>query len=206
MQLETEAIVCGLRAHGEHGAIVRMLTPDHGLVAAYLRGARGRRMRPVLIPGNIVAAQLRWRNDAQLPQASVELARSRAPILAEALPAAAIEWVTALAVAVLPERQPYPRVHSALDGLLDAIEAAPSAKGWGAALARYELLLLAQLGYESDYEPAGPPGDKAGEWPAILESLDFTGEQLFREALGGRARSLHDCRARLVDRLRRLAA
>lgn len=206
MQVETEAIVCGLRAHGEHGAIVRMLTPDHGLVAAYLRGARGRRMRPVLIPGNIVAAQLRWRNDAQLPQATVELERSRAPILAEALPAAAIEWVTALAVAVLPERQPYPRVHAAMDGLLDAIEAAPSAKGWGAALARYELLLLAQLGYESDQAPVGLPGDRAGEWPAILEALDFTGGQLFGEALGGRARSLHDCRARLVDRLRRLVA
>lgn len=206
MQLETEAIVCGLRTHGEHGAIVRMLTPDHGLVAAYVRGARGRRMRPVLIPGNVVAAQLRSRNDAQLPQATIELERSRAPILSEALPAAAIEWVTALAVAVLPERQPYPRVHEAMGGLLDAIEAAPSAKGWGAALARFELLLLAQLGYESGHEPTGLPGDKAGEWPDIILALDFTGEQLFREALAGRTRSLHDCRARLVDRLRRLAA
>lgn len=206
MHFETEAIVCGLRVHGEHGAIVRMLTPGHGLVAAYVRGARGRRMRPVLIPGNVVAAQLRSRNDAQLPQATIELERSRAPILAEALPAAAIEWVTALAAAVLPERQPYPRVHQAMDGLLDAIEAAPSAKGWGAALARFELLLLAQLGYESGHEPAGLPGDRAGEWPDILEALDFTGKQLFREALAGRTGSLHDCRARLVDRLSRLGA
>lgn len=206
MQIETQAIICGVRGHGEHGAVVRMLTPDHGMVAAYVRGARGRRMRPVLIPGNVVAAQLRSRNETQLPQATVELERSRAPILAEALPAAAIDWVTALAAAVLPERQPYPRVHEAMDGLLDAIEAAPSAKGWGAALARFELLLLAQLGYESGHEPAGLPGDRAGEWPAILDALDFTGDQLFRDALAGRTRSLHDCRARLVDRLRRLAS
>lgn len=206
MQIETQAIICGVRGHGEHGAVVRMLTPDHGMVAAYVRGARGRRMRPVLIPGNVVAAQLRSRNETQLPQATVELERSRAPILAEALPAAAIDWVTALAAAVLPERQPYPRVHEAMDGLLDAIEAAPSAKGWGAALARFELLLLAQLGYESGHEPAGLPGDRAGEWPAILDALNFTGDQLFRDALAGRTRSLHDCRARLVDRLRRLAS
>ena len=48
MRSETKAIVCALRNHGEHGAIVRLVTPDHGLVAAYVRGARGKRMRPVL--------------------------------------------------------------------------------------------------------------------------------------------------------------
>ena len=31
----------------------------------------------------------------------------------------------------LPERQPSPLVHGALAGLLDAICAAPSARGWG---------------------------------------------------------------------------
>jgi DNA repair protein RecO (recombination protein O) len=36
--------------------------------------------------------------------------------------------------------------------LLDAIEAAPSASGWGAALVRYELLLLAELGFGLDLE------------------------------------------------------
>ena len=101
MQTQTEAIVCGLTVHGEHGAVVRMLTPADGLVAAYVRGARGRRMRPVLIPGNLVSAQLRSRNELQLPQATIELSHSRAPILGEALPAAAIEWSTALVTAAL---------------------------------------------------------------------------------------------------------
>lgn len=204
MQLETEGIVCALRTHGEHGAVVRLLTPGHGLVAAYVRGARGRRMRPVLIPGNVVAAQLRSRNESQLPQASVELVRSRAPILGEALPATAIEWATALVTAALPERQPYPRIHQALGGLLDAIEAAQSAKGWGAALARFELLVLAQLGYGGEAGPDASVG-RASEWPAILAALDVSGAQLFRDALTGRTESLHDCRSRLVERLSRLA-
>ncbi|HEU5285029.1 MAG TPA: DNA repair protein RecO [Sphingomicrobium sp.] len=160
MRIDVPAIVCALRAHGEHGAVVRLLTAEHGLQAAYVRGARGRRMRPVLIAGNLVAATLSARTDSQLPQASVELVHSRAPLLGEPLPAAAIEWATALTATALPEGQPYPRLYSALDALLTAIEAAPSASGWGAALVRYELLLLAELGFGLDLETCAVTGTK----------------------------------------------
>src|ERR1041385_4153973 len=102
MRFETKAIVCALRNHGEHGAVVRLMTPDHGLQAAYVRGARGRRMRPVLIPGNVLQAQLSARAEPQLPQAAVEPVHSRAPLLAEPLPAAAIEWTTVLTATALP--------------------------------------------------------------------------------------------------------
>ena len=129
MRTETPAIVCALRNHGEHGAIVRLMTPQGGLQAAYVRGARGRRMRPILIPGNSVQAQLSARTETQLPQAAVELVHSRGPLLSEPLPAAAIEWACVLTATALPEGQPYPNLFSALEGLLDAIEAAPSASG-----------------------------------------------------------------------------
>jgi DNA repair protein RecO (recombination protein O) len=150
MRIETEAVVCALRSHGEHGAVVRLMTPQDGLQAAYVRGARGRRMRPVLMAGNLVQAQLSARTDTQLPQATIELIHSRAPLLTEPLPAAAIEWTTVLTATALPEGQPYPPLYQALCGLLDAIEAAASASGWGAALVRYELLLLAELGFGLD--------------------------------------------------------
>lgn len=127
--------------------VARALTPDDGVRAGYVRGGRSRQLRPVLIPGNVVAARYRSRTEAQLAQLSVELVHSRAPMLAEALPAAAIEWACALTAAALPEAQAYPRVHSALDGVLTAIESAPRAQGWAAALIRYELLLLAELGF-----------------------------------------------------------
>ena len=158
MRIEAQAIVCALRAHGEHGAVVRLMTAEHGLQAAYVRGARGRRMRPVLIAGNLVSATLSARTDNQLRQAAVELTHSRAPLLGEPLPAAAIEWATALTATALPEGQPYPRLYSALDALLAAIEAAPSASGWGAALVRYELLLLAELGFGLDLESCAVTG------------------------------------------------
>jgi DNA repair protein RecO (recombination protein O) len=158
MRIEAQAIVCALRAHGEHGAVVRLMTAEHGLQAAYVRGARGRRMRPVLIAGNLVSATLSARTDNQLPQGTVELTHSRAPLLGEPLPAAAIEWATALTATALPDGQPYPRLYSALDALLAAIEAAPSASGWGAALVRYELLLLAELGFGLDLERCAVTG------------------------------------------------
>lgn len=158
MRVDTPAIVCALRSHGEHGAVIRLMTPDHGLQAAYVRGARGRRMRPVLIAGNVVEARLSARTDTQLAQATVELVRSRGPLLAEPLPAAGIEWATVLTATVLPEGQPYPRLYEALEGLLDAIEAAPSASGWGAAMVRFELLLLAQLGFGLDLERCAVSG------------------------------------------------
>ena len=91
MRFEARAIVCGLRNHGEHGAIVRLMTFDHGLQAAYVRGARGSRMRPVLIAGNIVQARLSARTQTQLAQATLELVHSRGPLLSEPLPAAAID-------------------------------------------------------------------------------------------------------------------
>ena len=145
--LTADAIVCAVRAHGEHGAILRALTREAGLVAGYVRGGRSRRLRPILVPGNRIALELRARTEEQLAGATVELLESRAPLLAEPLAAAAIDWVTSLTAATLPESQPYPALFDALSAVLDAIGVAASARQWAAALARYELLLLAELGF-----------------------------------------------------------
>lgn len=187
MRNNSKAIVCALRNHGEHGAVVRLLTPHHGLVAAYVRGARGRRMRPVLIAGNVIEAQLAARTDTQLPQASVELVHSRGPLLNEPLPAAAIEWATVLTATALPESQPYPRLFDAFDALLQVIEAAPSAIGWAASLVRYELLLLAELGFGLDLERCAVSGTqddlvavspRSGRAVSALEAEPYAGKLL----------------------------
>jgi DNA repair protein RecO (recombination protein O) len=161
MRIVTPAIVVALRAHGEHGAVVRLMTPDHGLQAAYVRGAKGRRLRPILLPGNQVEATLSARTETQLPQATVELVHSRGPLLSEPLPAAAIDWACALTATALPEAQPYPRLYEALDGLRAAVEAAPAASGWGSAMVRYELLLLAEQGFGLDLDQCAVSGDDA---------------------------------------------
>ena len=159
--LTADAIVCAVRTHGEHGAIVRALTREAGLVAGYVRGARSRRLRPILMPGNLVALELRARTEEQLASATAELLTSRAPLLAEPLAAAAIDWTTSLTAATLPEGLPYPALHAALSALLDAIAVAPAARQWAAALARYELLLLAELGFGLDLDECVATGATA---------------------------------------------
>ena len=160
MHVDSPALVCPLLPHGEHGATARLLTPDDGLLPGYVRGGRSRRLRPILSPGNIVQAEYRARTDDQLAQLSVELITSRAPLLGERLPTAAIEWATALTATVLPEGQPYPALYSGLDALLLAIEAAPSARGWATTLVRYELLLLGQLGFGLDLTTCAATGSR----------------------------------------------
>jgi DNA repair protein RecO (recombination protein O) len=76
----------------------------------------------------------------------LELERSLGALITEPLPAAAIQWACALTATALPERQPYPSLHAALEGLLDAIALAPSARGWVSGLIAYETLLLSELG------------------------------------------------------------
>jgi DNA repair protein RecO (recombination protein O) len=141
----------------------------------------------VLIGGNIVEARLSARTDTQLPQATIELVHSRAPLFSEPLPAAAIEWATVLTATVLPEGQPYPMLYDALGGLLDAIEAAPAASGWGAALVRYELLLLAELGFGLDLDNCVVTGKardlvavspKSGRAVSASEAAPFAGKLL----------------------------
>lgn len=152
MHLRAEAIVLAVRTHGEHGAVVRGLTREVGVQPGYVRGGRSRRLRPVLQPGNTVLGEWRSRTGDQLAALTVELVTSLAPLHAEPLPAAALDWATALTAAALPEAQPYPRVHDGIAGLLGAIVAAPAARGWAAALARFELLLLAELGFGLDLD------------------------------------------------------
>ncbi|HEX8401697.1 MAG TPA: recombination protein O N-terminal domain-containing protein [Allosphingosinicella sp.] len=206
MRIEAEAIICAVRGHGEHGAIVRALTAEDGLQAGFVRGGRSRRLRPVLLPGNQVQAEYRARTDEQLAALTVELIHSRAPLFGEPLAAAAIDWATSLTAAALPEGQAYPRLYHALDGLLAAVEAAPSAKGWAAALVRYELLILAELGFGLDrWDWPGFVRDRTpAEWDDIIAGLIVTGRAISQNLLTGREAVALGARDRLLDRLRRV--
>ena len=60
------ALVVALAPHGEHAVVARFLSPDQGLVAAYVQGGRGRKLRPVLQIGNRVALDLVTKSAGQL--------------------------------------------------------------------------------------------------------------------------------------------
>ena len=147
IELDAPALILSVRPHGEHGAIVGALTEEAGRLTGYARGGRSRALRPVLMAGNRVAARFRARTAEQMPELTVELVASRAPLWSEPLAAAGIEWVTALTAFALAEGQSDCELWSALDATLEAIAQAPGARGWAPAVVRYELILLARLGY-----------------------------------------------------------
>jgi len=199
MQLSSAAIVCSTRPHGETGAVARVLTREAGMVAGYVAGARGRQLRPVLIPGNLVAIEARSKSDSQLPFLRVELMESRGPWLGEPLAAAAIGWATALAASTLPEQQPYPMLYDALEGLLGAVCHAPSARGWLPGMIAYEAVLLRELGYGAEQ-----PDLAATDLPAMLAAFDAQGQRLARYPLADRRTDVMGARAMLRERLARL--
>jgi DNA repair protein RecO (recombination protein O) len=199
MHLSASAIVCATRAHGETGVIVRLLTAEHGLIGGYVAGGRGRTLRPVLIPGNLVAAELTARPGSQLASARLELVASRGPWLSEPLPAAAISWATVLTATTLPERNAYPALYDALSALLDAICAAPSARGWAMGLLSYEALLLRELGYGT---PVSRPDSE--DWPVLLQAFDRLGTALARNLLAEQRSDVMASRGLLRERLMRI--
>lgn len=199
MQLRAPAIVCATRSHGETAVIALLLTEQCGMVAAYVAGGRGRQLRPVLIPGNLVQAEIRSRSEAQLPFARLELLESRGPWLSEPLPSAAMAWITALTATALPERQPFPSLYGALAGLLEAVCVAPAARDWAVPLMSYEVLLLRELGY--GVPVARPLGDNWGE---ILTVFDRLGRELARYPLADRRRDVMAARVLLRERLGRI--
>lgn len=196
MDISASAIICAVRNHGETGAIVRGFTADYGMIAGYVAGARGRQLRPVLIPGNVITGEWRTRIAGQLARLTPELEHSRAHLLSEPLAIAAIDWVTALTAATLAEGIPYPRVHSAADGLLSAIELAPAARVWAGAVAQYETLLLAELGYAEDHDSNSAP----------VAMMAQTRKRLVAHVLGDRRADVMAARERLVERLKRAVA
>ncbi|WP_295490184.1 recombination protein O N-terminal domain-containing protein [Sphingorhabdus sp. EL138] len=195
MDISASAIICAVRNHGETGAIVRGFTAEYGILAGYVAGARGRQLRPVLIPGNVIKGEWRTRIAGQLARLTPELEHSRAHLLSEPLAIAAIDWVTALTAATLAEGVPYLRIHSAADGLLSAIELAPAARVWAGAVAQYETLLLAELGYAEEQDNDNAP----------VAMMAQTRKRLVAHVLGDRRADVMAARERLVERLKRAA-
>ncbi len=204
LQLSAPAIVCATRAHGETGVIVRLMTEHYGLIGGFVAGGRGRNLRPVVIPGNRVEVELSSRSDSQLPSARLELVASAGPWLGEPLASAGIGWATTLTASVLPERHAYPALWFALSALLDAIFLSPSARGWAAALAGYEALLLREMGFGG--VPSLPDSD---DFPVVVAMLTRLGPQIARHALadrrsGVKGSDVMGARAVLMERLAKI--
>jgi DNA repair protein RecO (recombination protein O) len=141
------AIVLGARSHGEANAVAELMTREHGRHLGLVRGGSGSRHSPVLQAGNRVTATWRARLDEHLGYYIVEGLDLRSGFYLSA--AHALYGVHHLAALcrVLPERDPHREVFDALDHTLAGLAEPASA---ASLIARFELRLLADLGYGLD--------------------------------------------------------
>src|SRR3546814_2099648 len=148
-----DGIVLAARPHGEGSAVVVLLTRDHGRHAGLVRGAFSGRARGLYQAGNRVTAEWRARLAEHLGNYACELARGHAAtVLDDPLKLSALAAACAVAEVSLPEREPHPRVHDGLAALLDAMELPELGDLWIAAYVRWEVGVLADLGYGLDLE------------------------------------------------------
>jgi len=156
MEWTDEGIVLGVRRHGEANAILEVMTQAHGRHLGLVRGGAGTRMRPVLQPGNTVRATWRARLDQHLGHFAIEGLRLRAADLLGV--AHALYGVTHLAALcrLLPERDPHPLVHADLAAALDCMD---DPLAVAVAIARFELMLLAELGFGLDLTQCAATGE-----------------------------------------------
>ena len=147
MDWEDHGIVLAERRHGESSAIVTLLTAMHGRHAGRVRSAQGPRTRGIFVPGNLVLASWRARLDEHLGTYTAELVTPfAARVLEDPDRLACLASACALSDLALPEREPHPRAFAALQALLEAAAGAD----WPAVYVRWELDLLAELGFGLD--------------------------------------------------------
>jgi DNA repair protein RecO (recombination protein O) len=158
MEWTDEGVVLGTRRHGEGNAILELMTREHGRHLGLVRGGAGTRLRPVLQAGNTVLATWRARLDEHLGHFTVEGLRLRtAELLGEAYAVFGVTHLTSLC-RLLPERDPHGEIHDALTLILDHMA---DRRGAAAAVARFELMLLAELGFGLDLETCAATGGSA---------------------------------------------
>jgi DNA repair protein RecO (recombination protein O) len=143
-----EGVLLAVRRHGESGAIVSVLTARHGRHAGLVRGGFGRRARPVYQQGNILQVTWRARLDEQLGALSGELKMSLAArLMTDPARLAGLAAACALLETTLPERDPHPDLYATLRAFLEQLV---EGRAWLEGYVRFELALLAELGFGLD--------------------------------------------------------
>ncbi len=159
MWWQDEAVVLMARRHGESSAVVSLFTPDHGRHAGLVRGGASRRARPVFEPGNRLRVTWRARLPEQLGSFSAELQTAvAAQLLDDPDRLAGLGAACTLLQATLPERDPHPLLYNGLIGLIDVLLQHPE---WPETYVRFELALLAELGFGLDLTACAVTGERA---------------------------------------------
>lgn len=156
IEWQDEGIVLSSRAHGEDGAVVQLLTRQHGRHAGLVRGGQSRRVRGTYQPGNTVQATWRARLSDHLGSYTCEaLATPVATLLDSPERLAALSAAMAVAESALPEREAHPAAYDGTQALIDAL----TQPHWAEAYVHWEVLLLRDLGFGLDLSACAGGGN-----------------------------------------------
>jgi DNA repair protein RecO (recombination protein O) len=154
MQWSERGVILGVRKHGESSVIVELMTRAHGRHAGVVRSGRSKTMQPVLQPGNEVLVTWRARLEEHLGVFSAEPLTLRTHLLmSDARALHGVNWLTAL-LRLLPERDPHAKIYDMATALLSDLNDPRAPKFF----ARFELALLAELGFGLDLERCAATG------------------------------------------------
>ncbi|GAM99492.1 DNA recombination and repair protein RecO [alpha proteobacterium U9-1i] len=159
MEWVDDAVVLGARHFGEGKLVVEVFSRAHGRFGGVVHA--GRKTLPIVQAGNIVHAGWKARLADQLGffQPIEMLEPHATKLLNDPIALAGLSSAVSLIRGAAPERQAYPQLYDALIVLLEAM---PQNEIWPALYTRFELGLLAALGYGLDLTRCAVTGETEG--------------------------------------------
>jgi DNA repair protein RecO (recombination protein O) len=162
MEWTDQGLVLGVRQQGETSVVLELMTAARGRHLGLVRGGKSRRLSPVLQTGNTDQVVWRARLDEHLGVFTVEPVTSRAAsLMAEPAAIFALQTLTGH-LRLLAEREPHAALHGAVEAALDVFAQAdrPNLLDFGAFIARFELVLLEELGFGLDLSVCAATGTR----------------------------------------------
>lgn len=150
------AIVLSTRKHGENSVIANVLTREHGRHAGLVRGGAGKRLSPLLQPGNLLRVEWKGRLDEHLGTFQVEMEESySAKAMTNRDMLIKLNLVCAMCESCLPERQHIDGLFGSTLLLFSILE---ESRLWPEVYQNWELGLLNELGYGLDLTACAATG------------------------------------------------
>jgi DNA repair protein RecO (recombination protein O) len=156
MKWEDEGILLSARKYGESNAIIEVLTTNHGRHAGLVRHAYSGKQNNLLEPG--MQLDLVWtaRLNEHLGIFLIDKVKSRTATLIQSKDRLlGFNSLVSLLLISLPEREPFERLYKATINLVDSMETDII---WLPDYVRWELLLLAELGFGLDLSACAVTG------------------------------------------------
>lgn len=153
---DDQGIVLSARAHGEGGAIVVLLTENHGRHTGYVHGGMSSKKRGTIERGTLVRAEWQSRVSDNLGSYTLESEKGLPiNILDDGLKLKSLLSACVLCDAALPEREGHAGLYHGLLALIESFEG----EHWQYAYIMWEIQLLRELGFRLELDQCVQGGD-----------------------------------------------